>query len=238
MTEDHERIDELLSGYALRALSGQEALEADRLVSEHVPGCARCRETLAGLQAVAGELGLAAAPATPPDTLLPRLRRELAEPLVPRRRSLTVWTTAAAAVLVLGLAGWNAVLSQRVTRQEAQQDTMAGALSTLSDPSSETLELADEAPPATALYLAYVPGSGHMYLVGRGVPEAPEGRVYWLWGVRGARFVPIAAFDPDEGMVFVEILRDPTRFDRLLIAEDVEGDFTGRPGEIRWEATP
>jgi hypothetical protein len=238
MTEDHERIDEMLSGYVLRALSGEDAVEADRLVSEHVPRCARCRETLADLQAVAGELGLAAPPATPPDTLLPRLRRELGERPSAPRRPLTVWTTAAAAVLVLGLGGWNAVLSQRVTRAETQQATMAGAFSTLSDPASETLELADEAPPAPRLYLAYVPGSGHMYLFGRGVPEAPEGRVYWLWGVRGERFVPIAAFAPDDGVVVVEILRDPTRFDRLLIAEDVEGVFTGRPGEIRWEAAP
>ena len=40
MTEDHERIDELLAGYVLRRLSGEDAAEADQLLSDHVPSCA------------------------------------------------------------------------------------------------------------------------------------------------------------------------------------------------------
>ena len=47
---DHERIEELLAGYVLLALSGEDAIEADRLLSEHVPTCPMCRETLAGFQ--------------------------------------------------------------------------------------------------------------------------------------------------------------------------------------------
>lgn len=74
-----------------------------------------------------------------------------------------------------------------------------------------------------------------MYLLGSGVPEAPEGRVHWLWAVRRSQFVPVAAFDPDEGLVVVRISGDPTAFDRMVIAEEVEGDFTGRPGKIRWQ---
>ena len=62
MTEDHERIDELLAGYVLLSLEGEDAAEADRLLSEHVPGCARCRRTLADFQALSGDLALAAAP--------------------------------------------------------------------------------------------------------------------------------------------------------------------------------
>ena len=37
MTEDHERIDELLAGYVLLSLSGEDAAEADRVLIDHVP---------------------------------------------------------------------------------------------------------------------------------------------------------------------------------------------------------
>ena len=80
MIEDHEQIDELLAGYVLRSLSGEDAARADRLLSEHVPTCARCRATLADFQAIMADLALEAAPLAPPDALLPRLHRELGAP--------------------------------------------------------------------------------------------------------------------------------------------------------------
>ena len=79
VTEDHERIEELLAGYALLSLEGEDAAEADRLLSEHVPGCARCRRTLADFQTLSGDLALAAPPADPPETLLPRIHRAMDE---------------------------------------------------------------------------------------------------------------------------------------------------------------
>jgi len=45
VTEDHERIDELLAGYVLLSLSGEDAAEADRILVDHVPSCATCRAT-------------------------------------------------------------------------------------------------------------------------------------------------------------------------------------------------
>ena len=47
LTEDHEQLEELLAGYALLALSEEDAARADRILTEHVPGCALCRRTLA-----------------------------------------------------------------------------------------------------------------------------------------------------------------------------------------------
>src|SRR5207247_277132 len=75
MAEDHDRIEELLAGYVLLGLSGEDAVEADRLLSEHVPSCPRCRDAMAGFQAVGGDLALAVPPAQPPDLVLPRIRR-------------------------------------------------------------------------------------------------------------------------------------------------------------------
>src|SRR2546430_15749063 len=87
--EDHDRIEELLAGHALRALSGEDAIETDRLVREHVPTCERCRATLGAFDELGGELALAARPIEPPDLLLGRLRKEI-EPLreLPKRRSV------------------------------------------------------------------------------------------------------------------------------------------------------
>ena len=80
MTNDHEAIDELLAGYVLRSLSGEDAAEADHLLSDHVPTCAACRDTLAAFQDLSADLALDAVPLAPPETLLPRLQRELEPP--------------------------------------------------------------------------------------------------------------------------------------------------------------
>src|SRR4029453_4436603 len=86
MNEDHVRIQELMAGYVLDGLSGEDAVEADRLLSEHVPSCPLCRDQLAGFQAVAGDLALAVSPAQPPDLLLPKIRPGGAEAVGGRGR--------------------------------------------------------------------------------------------------------------------------------------------------------
>jgi hypothetical protein len=63
--EDHGRIEELLAGYALRSLEGSDAADADRLLADHVPACAGCRQTLDAFVAIAGDLALDA-PVLPP----------------------------------------------------------------------------------------------------------------------------------------------------------------------------
>ena len=66
MSIDHEPIEELLAGYVLQGLSGEDAAEADRLLGEHVPDCEQCRDTLDAFHAVTGDLATAVAPMTPP----------------------------------------------------------------------------------------------------------------------------------------------------------------------------
>ena len=76
---DHQRIDELIAGHVLRALEGEDAAEAERVLAEHVPTCPRCRSILDELEETAGDLALAAGPAPPPELLLTRLHREIRE---------------------------------------------------------------------------------------------------------------------------------------------------------------
>jgi len=104
LTESHESIEELLAGYVLRSLSGEDAARADHLLSDHVPQCPACRDSLAVFQAVTADLALEAAPVRPPDTLLPRLHRDLGAQ-DRRRRPVAVFAVAASVVAVVGVAG-------------------------------------------------------------------------------------------------------------------------------------
>src|SRR6266540_7150260 len=121
MNEDHDRIQELLAGYVLLSLSGEDAVEADRLLSEHVPSCPRCRDQVAGFRALAGDLALAVSPVPPPDLLLPRIRRGVAETPVRRRNRASVVAVAAGVAAIVGLAGLSVQLGGRVSRTEQQR---------------------------------------------------------------------------------------------------------------------
>jgi len=126
VTDDHDEIEELLAGYVLRSLSGADAAEADRLLSDHVPGCTTCRDTLDDLQRLTADLGLAATPVAPPETLLPRLHREL-EPQAPRRRPLQLFAVAAGVVAVVGLAGLTVSQNIRANNADVRADSLANA---------------------------------------------------------------------------------------------------------------
>src|SRR3954454_2545884 len=101
---EHDRIEELLAGYALQSLSGDDARETDRLLADHVPSCAACRGILRDFQGVTGDLALGAEAVAPPDVLLPRLHREMGAP-ARRRRPVAVAAAAASIVAVVGMAG-------------------------------------------------------------------------------------------------------------------------------------
>src|SRR6266540_3855990 len=128
MNEDHDRIEELLAGYVLLGLSGEDAVEADRLLSEHVPSCPRCRDQVAGFQAVAGDLALAVSPVPPPDLLLPRIRRGVAETPVRRRNRASVVAVAAGVAAIVGLAGLSVQLGGRVAAHVRHRHGRADAL--------------------------------------------------------------------------------------------------------------
>jgi hypothetical protein len=236
MIHENDRIDELLAGYALGALSAEDAEAADRLLTEHIPTCARCRETLSGFQAVAGDLGLAAAPRSPSELLAARVARDVAEERRIRRRrgpGTVIGVAAAATVAVFGLVTWNVVLQQRVSRAEGFQATMAEGFHMLSQPGSERISVTED-DGGPNLYLASLRGAGRMYLMGSGVPQPGEGRVYHVWGMRGADAELLAEFVPlDDGLVAVEIPWGLEPFDRLLIAVD-PSDGPGRPHRVRW----
>jgi hypothetical protein len=239
MNEDHVRIQELMAGYVLDGLSGEDAVEADRLLSEHVPSCPLCRDQLAGFQAVAGDLALAVSPAQPPDLLLPRIRRGVAE-TVRRRRRASLVAVAAGVVAIIGLAGLSVQLGGRVSRTEQQRGRLLAAMEVLQQPGANPVSLESQGQTAAGLVEVSGPGLQLMYVIGKEVPMPSPGRVYQLWlGTKGT-FVRVenGRFVPEDGLVLLELTVDTARYDEILVTEEQMGVAPASPSHAghTWHA--
>lgn len=222
MTDEHERNLELLAGYALIALEGSDADEADRLLSDHVPGCLTCRAALADFRDLTGDLGLAAA-ADPPDLVLARIRRGLDDAPVRRRRSVGMVAVVASVAALLAMAGFSLSLDSRATRAEAQRGTALEVLNAMRQPGADPVAL-QASSAGTVGQLVEVSGPGHMYLYGDDVPEPAEGNAFQLWLGSAGTFEPVGEpFVPQAGVVLQRRHVDPIRYDEILITEEPLG---------------
>lgn len=226
MNDDHDAIDELLAGYVLRSVSEADAAEADRLLSEHVPRCGACRETLDDFQRLSADLGVGAEPLAPPETLLPRLRREL-EPQAPRRRPIRVFAVAAGVAVVVGLAGATVSQSMRANDADVRAEALANAAQLATRPDASRIEVGP-------VHEITAPGEEHAYVMGEGVPEPPAGSVYRVWLVAGGDPTFVGELTPAEGRVFLDIPFDPTRYDDLWISIEPVDAPTDRPTSAEW----
>ena len=221
MSWDHERVEELLAGYALGGLDGDDRGLAERAIAEHLPGCRRCRETLDAYRAVAGDLALAAPAAAPPDLLGARLNRTLAPAtsLGARRAS---WAMVGAAVVALGLlSGWNVMLSDRLGDAEVQQRWMAEAVATLGSPDAGVLSL--EGSVEGQIHLLWAPDAERMYLVAAGMSPVEEG-VYHVWLVSEEGWRSGGTFVPDEGVAMLPMEEEAGTFQEVVITHETTED--------------
>jgi hypothetical protein len=239
MNEDHVRIQELMAGYVLDGLSGEDVVEADRLLSEHVPSCPLCRDQMAGFQAVAGDLALAVSPAQPPDLLLPRIRRGVAE-TVRRRRRASLVAVAAGVAAIIGLAGLSVQLGGRVSRTEQQRGQLLAAMEVLQQPGANPVSLESQGQTAAGLVEVSGPGLQLMYVIGKEVPMPSPGRVYQLWLGTNGTFVRVedGRFVPEDGLVLLELTVDTARYDEILVTEERMGDAPASPSHAghMWHA--
>jgi Anti-sigma-K factor rskA len=218
MTWDHDRVEALLAARAVEGLDPEEAALAERALIEHVPDCARCRETLDAYRTVAGDLALLAAPVIPPDALEARLRRSIGR----RRRRLAGagWAAAAAAVLVLGLAGWNMALTSRLDQTETTQGWIIDALLSSGDPGRELVPLDGRGPHRAGM--VYEHGAQRMYVIASDMPE-PDG-AYVVWLVDGDRWWSPGALRFSGDAAFLLVRTDPDRWDAVMITEEPAED--------------
>ncbi len=225
--EEHEAAEELLAGYALGSLSGTDAAAVDHLLLEHVPACARCRQTLDAFTVVSADLGLVPAPVEPPDTLLPALRRELEPPH--RRRTAGLVAVAASVVAVVGLAGLG-IQGTRMSNQRARNSTIAAALDVARQPDANLVSVG----PASEISK---PGSDTIYIYGRSVPQPHPGNVYRVYLVADGQPTYAGEFVPEGGEVILEIRFPADTFDDIWITEELEGtQVQPSAGEALWRA--
>jgi len=222
MAQEHERIEELLAGHALDALSGEDAIEADRLLAEHVPSCPLCRETLAGFRGVADQLGLATSPAAPPDLILARVRRSIREPRPGTRRRGAFVAAAAGIAAIVGMSALSMSLGTRATRAETHLGHIAKLVDALSQPGASPVRL--DSLGATPMVEVSGPNVRRMILAGHGVPMPAEDFVYVIWIGDENGYRRLGTVIPDEyGFVYRTFEVDPTTFDRILITEERSG---------------
>ena len=241
MTEDHERIEELLAGYALLSLEGEDAAEADRLLAEHVPGCARCRRTLADFQALSGDLALATPPADPPETMLPRIHRAMDEvPLEGRRpRRGALVAVAASAVALVAMGGLSLVLGNRLNEAQTRAGAALEILSAMQSSGSQPVNVAPQGqtPPESGLVEVSVPEIRTLYIASTDCPEPGPGHAYQLWLGSDGEWVRVGRmFWPEDGVVLLELQDvDVSRYDAIWISEEVAGVPPSRPN-TQWRS--
>jgi anti-sigma-K factor RskA len=180
---ESERIDQLIAGQALDALSEED----ERELEEHLRRSPEAREQLAALQEAASALAYGVETPAPPPELRARLLAEAsAQPqsnVVPLRRR---WTTpalgavaAAAAAVAIGLGIWGASLSGDLSDERAVAASQSEVLALYADPQSTSYPV--EGADGT---LVVAPG-GQAGLVLTGLDAAPDGKTYQAWVIEG-----------------------------------------------------
>jgi hypothetical protein len=226
---DHDRYEELLAGYVLRALSGPDAEEADALLADHVPDCGDCRTTLASFHAVSADLGLAADPLDPPETLLPQLHREL-EPRERRPRALTAVAVAASVVAIVGLTG-TFLQGQRAIDQQDRATALSNIFRFARENDAEMV-------PVGSVTQVAATGIDEFYLYGEDVPAPPAGSVYAVWVETDGQATYVGSFLPRaDGWVYLRIATLGSAYDRLFITIEAAGASPSVPGDVQWQTT-
>lgn len=245
---DHEQIEELLAGYTLHILEGEDAVEADRLLSEHVPGCVTCRHLLADFQALTGDLALATDPIAPPELVWPRIRRSMDAKRSGGRRRLATMAVSASMVLVFGVAGWNVLLNGRVSDEQGARSRLTSMVKQLTgDDGRRMITLRDDASRQPAMFVSYLPGQPMTRIGGVNVPQPAPGSVYrvWLFSLDGT--IAATDFTPDaDGYVMLEFDVDIANYQEIRVTEEPAtmggqgvGAFPATPvphGAVRWSA--
>lgn len=228
MGEDHERIEELLAGYALLSLDGEDAAEVDRLLADHVPSCLTCRQTIRGFRDLTGDLALSADPVTPPDLVLARIHRGMDDVPVSRRsvRRGAVVALAASLVGLVAMGGVSFVMAGRASRADDRTTTALEVLSLMRSPGVSPVSVDPQGTTPKDSGFLGVPAANvkRLYVTARLCPEPSAGHAYQLWLGSGGEFRAVGRmFTPTNGSVLLELTVDVGRYDEIWITEEIAG---------------
>lgn len=219
----HDEIRESIAGYALRALTVEDA----RDVEAHLATCADCRRALAGFEETAAFLAEGFEAHEPPAAL----RGHVLDAVRPRGRTGRLgsgWTVAlaAAAAVIIVLVGVTLALEQRLATITTRVGSETQALALLADPASRVVTLSGSA--AGSVRFVFDPTSGRGALVATGLRDPGPDLVYQLWLVAGATPQSAGVFRPtSETPVVVAVGADFPRYQAVAVS--VEHGPKGAP---------
>jgi anti-sigma-K factor RskA len=213
-----EHVDELIAGQAMYALSPDD----EERVALHVAECDRCRRQLREAEALAASLAYGVPAAEPPPDLRDRLLAavepvvdaatarpaEARPPAARRARSWSWWPRVAAfavpalAAAVVGLAIWNVSL----------HDDLSGLHSQLFHGRAGNLR-------GVGNVVVKSDGNATLYA---SIKQAPRGKTYEAWVIRGKVALPAGLFQGG-GTVNLKLTRDARPGDVIAVTIEPDG---------------
>jgi hypothetical protein len=141
-------------------------------------------------------------------------------------------------VALVALSAVSMIAMQRASRIEDRAGTLGEAVQAMSVFGTSAFPLQDGGAEDSSLVGVTGPGLEHLYLVGQRVPDPGPGNVYRLWLERGGDYFLAEEFVPEEGVVVLEVVVDPTGLDGLMVTEEPAADSPQEPGGVpRWSTS-
>ena len=220
----HEQASEMLAAFALHALDRDEA----QAVSAHVQSCDRCRSELASWQEVTGQLGSAVRQVTPPPGLREAVLAgiQMRQDVIQVRRGWALGLAAAAALVLLILAGLGVSLGRQLTAISTRLAAQEQVLALLAAPSARSVSLTGSV--TAAVRFVYDPDRGRGALVVSDLQDPGREFVYQLWLIAGTQPESAGTFRPAPGRpVVLPLVADFSRYQAVAIS--IERAPSGAP---------
>jgi Anti-sigma-K factor rskA, C-terminal/Putative zinc-finger len=189
------------AAYALDALDRDECARYE----EHLATCERCQAELAELSLAAGALAFAGPAPAPPLELRSRIveaARAERPNVVPLRSRWTMGTAAlaaVAAVAAIGLGIWSVHLSRSLDNERSARQRLTNVITT---PTAAVVRVTGQSP-GTLL----VTPSGNGTLIVSQLPEAPKGKIYEAWVIKGNKPIRAGTFPGGGNTVIIPLDR-------------------------------
>jgi anti-sigma-K factor RskA len=225
MTEPelHDRLEELMAGYALNNLSREEAEEVRQLLKQHPELTAKIDQLQEVLELMPYALPEVTTPPHLRETILQAANTKVNINPAQKQKHIFTWNRIAVAIaslLLLALALDDYHTKQQLHTLQAQVIRQKDVIAMLQNPNTHLVSLKGmDMASAASGSVVMTPGEPKVILVLQNLPILPKGQSYQLWSVVDGEKIPSGKFDPSsQGSVFVKLSLPPdTKVTALLV---------------------
>lgn len=227
---DHREANELIESYAFGTLEAEQV----RALEEHLEsGCEECLARLREASELSVHLAQAVPQSDPPPVVEERLFRRIEHSGRQegsgsvRKLQFPVWTVAAAAAIVLGLATGSGLLIYQNENLRHELTEAADVTALLNSPGMKFVDLSGVDPNPQAFGKVVLdPEKGAAVVYMYRLPQTPEGMEYQLWVMREGKPTNAGLFTvaPDgSAMLALEDLGNASEIDSFLVTIEPAG---------------